>query len=108
MSELRVIKLVSGEEIIGQIDGEYSTDDDYINLHTIYNIKTRFDSKGAYAELSPFMVAAELKQLFTFDSRHVILSVEPTMTMVDYYFDFDEKIKKMNKDAQPPSDIVYN
>lgn len=79
------LKLVSGEELIGMIEGDH---DEYFNLVEPVKINPGYDTEGNFGlRLFSFMSYCE-ENLFTFTKKDVMLYSSPTKEMIKYYEDY--------------------
>lgn len=91
-----LIKLVSGEELMGVSDSEYS--DDFINIDTPIEISSSYDAEGNFGlKFAMFMSFSE-ESLFTFRARDVIVYCKPTQNMIKYYEDFLQRYKTVDEE----------
>lgn len=82
------LKFVSGEEIIGMLDGEIEGKPEYFNVVDPVKITAGYDTEGNFGiRLHGFMSYCE-QSLFTFVSKDVIVYSEPTKQMIEYYQDY--------------------
>lgn len=84
-----LLKLSSGEEVIGTIDeGEFMNLESKpyeINVEDAYSVMYASNGSGGYGiKLSPFMPCSQEK-LFTFYMKHVILYSVPEKSVVEFY-----------------------
>ena len=94
MNEVYVLKLITGEEVIGIVEDEkINGDPDFINLsnpHTIINDYVnihhlRLEGMGIF--FKPYMNYSE-SLLFTFPRRSIILYTRPSKEFSEYYLYF--------------------
>lgn len=85
MPNYLILKLVTGEEVIGR--SESDPDDELINLEDALVIDYLMDENyQLITQLNPFFINSKEK-LFTFTSKHIILSNIPTDEIIR---DFEE------------------
>lgn len=99
-----ILKLVTGEQIIGKCEDDISNDDTLINIEEPFTIDTVYDAHDEYSTrtyLAPFMFYSETN-LFTIQAKHVILYTLPSMEMHEYYFDSLEKLKSKTGSSKAP------
>jgi len=84
-----LIKLVSGEEILGKSDVHIDKLDEYVNLSDVVTFDTELDDGGGRVFLSPYMglsiLAPDKQFMFTFSMKHVMLCFTPPKKMQDFY-----------------------
>lgn len=80
------LKLITGEEIIGQTESEHN--DEYINIENPVKVTHAVDAHGNHGiSFISFMSYCE-KSTFTLKPKDVILYLAPTENMVEYYKDY--------------------
>lgn len=83
---LIVLKLITGEELIGETDSDVM-DDHYINLTDVLQIMKDVDEDYYSLYFVPWMPYAD-ENLFTFRRRDCITIVHPNENMIEKYSDF--------------------
>lgn len=92
MSIVMIVKLVSGEEIIGTVEDE--TLSQVFDMKDIFTLTTKVTEQGtAMCYLDPFLLYSE-KQEFTFDLEHVIVYTQASKVTVEYYSKVLESFKR--------------
>lgn len=90
MTEYLSVKLISGQELVGEVDSKT----DYLNLTNPVEIQHDYDSSGySIVKFVPFMTWVE-NELFTFDYKHVIVIGTPNEKLIKYYKQYMDSFKE--------------
>lgn len=95
MSKYVILKLTSGQDVIGKkLDSDIDTIDKCIKLdHPMVVLTTTIDNGSTIVFLRSYALLAKNKQLCV-SHNHVIAEYEPQKVMVDYYTTMIEYNKK--------------
>ena len=101
MTEYLSIKLVSGEQLMGEVE----SNPDYINLINPVEVSQSYTREGySLIKLVPYMIWAE-NELFTFNSKYVIVTSVPNEKLIKYYKQYLDSLKEseLNDEYDEPS-----
>jgi hypothetical protein len=94
MTDYLSIKLVSGEELIGELESK----EDYINLLNPVQILQDYTSDGySIVKFIPYMTWVE-NELFTFNHKYVIVACNPNEKLIKYYKQYMDSLKESETD----------
>lgn len=110
--EYVMLKLITGEEIVGKCDYPGS-DGEHYHIYDPHTISWAYDSEGNYGmNIFPFLWAGE-DRLFTFRKKDVIVWNIPNKTLRDYYDRYTAKAAQKTEDEEvleavnaPTSDLI--
>ena len=110
--EYIMLKLISGDEIVGLTEGLDPNDKEY-NIYDPHTITWSYDREGNYGmTIFPFFWAGE-DRLFTFKAKDVIIATIPNKSLRDYYDQFTSKAAQEAEDEEfsepanaPTSDLI--
>jgi hypothetical protein len=94
MTNYLSIKLVSGEQLMGEVE----SNDEYINLINPVEVIQSYTMEGySVIKLVPFMTWTE-NELFTFNSKYVIVASNPNEKLIKYYKQYMDSLKESETD----------
>jgi len=99
MTKYLSIKLVSGEQLMGELE----SDDEYINLiNSVEVIQSYTMEVYSIIKLVPFMTWTE-NELFTFNRKYVIVTSVPTEKLIKYYKQYLDSLteSELNDEYKP-------
>lgn len=96
MEKIILLKLITGEELIGVSESDLN--DDVINIDNPAIIIQGLNQNAEYSfKLLRFMPYTT-DSLFSFSKKHIILICEPESSIIEYYKDFEkERIKSLEE-----------
>lgn len=81
---ITILRLTTGEEIIGEIENELLTKNEYYNiLNPMLIVSSREDDGGAMKLRDYFLLSDE--EVLSLPARQVLAEYTPTYTMQEYY-----------------------
>jgi len=91
MTEYLSIKLVSGEQLMGELE---EPNDEFINLINPVEISQGYTIEGySLIKLAPFMTWTE-NELFTFNKKYIIVTSVPNEKLITYYKQYMDSLNE--------------
>ena len=95
---IKIVKLINGEEIIGDVEGDFS---EFYNIFEPFNITYVDEEKYGVGVKLDYILAFSQNNCVTIKNNSVIYSYMPSSSLQDYY----EKLIEY-KNEQNPEELV--